>query len=244
MPLKRTPPSEDLAEKFFNLPVYLNHARYLIEHRASVIASTLGNDRPGEILDIGCGDGSLSVGLLNGRTRLTLLDLSAPMLKWAQKNVPTEYRGQVSFVHGNFTDWSTDDTFDTILCVGVLAHVPSVEDFVSKISQMLKPGGIAVFELTSYRSIYQNISALLPLKRVGGNIIPEYQINEVSADELIALAESLGLNRLTGFRYQLYLPLSRFFPQRLLKTIITWSSGRLLSRFGSEQMIFFQKRCS
>jgi ubiquinone/menaquinone biosynthesis C-methylase UbiE len=55
-----------------------------------------------EILDIGCGDGSISVPLLNSNCRLTLLDVSPGMLSIARSRVPEELSSRVKFVNQDF----------------------------------------------------------------------------------------------------------------------------------------------
>jgi 2-polyprenyl-3-methyl-5-hydroxy-6-metoxy-1,4-benzoquinol methylase len=237
-------PSNVLAEKYFNEPVYLNHARYLIDYRAGIISGMLGNSRPVKILDIGCGDGSLSTGLLNPSSRLTMLDLSAPMLACARQKIPPGLLDQVDFVNESFTDWRAGRQYHTILCVGVLAHVPCVESFVSKIASLLQPGGIAVLEVTdNRRALSRWFSNALPMKRLRPNVQPGYRTNPITAEELIAVAASLELYKMKRFHYNMYLPLSRFFPQWLLRGVINRTGeGRLLARCAVENLIFFQKK--
>ena len=50
------------------------------------------------ILDIGCGDGSLSLPLLDDRSRLTLLDFSEGMLERARQNIPPGMNTRVEIV--------------------------------------------------------------------------------------------------------------------------------------------------
>ena len=57
------------------------------------------------LLDIGCGDGSISLPFLNSQTHLTLLDLSSSMASIARSRVPRHLAGNVevrseNFMHG------------------------------------------------------------------------------------------------------------------------------------------------
>jgi len=244
MPQDQIHPSNELAEKYFNNPVYLNHARYLIDYRAGIISGMLGNSRPVKILDIGCGDGSLSSGLLNRSSRLTMLDLSAPMLAYAKAKIPPGLLDRVDFVNESFTDWHTEHNYHTILCVGVLAHVPCVDSVVSKIASLLQPGGIAVLEVTDNRkALSQWFSNVLPMKKLRPGVQPGYKTNPITAEELIVIAASVDLHKMRLFHYNMYVPLSRFCPQWILRAVINLTvDGRLLSRCAVENLIFFQKK--
>jgi predicted TPR repeat methyltransferase len=80
----------DEVKSLFESPQpYLERRRYNINIRAETVQYFLRNREFTRILDIGCGDGSVSIPLLNPQPELTLLDLSANMLSAAQSNIPS-----------------------------------------------------------------------------------------------------------------------------------------------------------
>src|SRR3979409_1657726 len=105
---------------------YLDKRQLDIRLRTETAARLVEGKEYSNILDIGCGDGSISVPLLNARSRLTLLDISDAMLSRARSRVPTELISRATFVNQDFMEVPFEEkTFDLLICVGVLAHVAS-----------------------------------------------------------------------------------------------------------------------
>src|SRR5581483_7492091 len=101
------------------------------------------------ILDIGCGDGSISLPLLSSRNRLTLLDLSERMLSAARSKVPPRLRDRVEIRNGDFMEVCLPPaSFDLVVCLGVMAHVDSPDTFLARIAEVIKPGGSLIIEFT------------------------------------------------------------------------------------------------
>ena len=137
-------------KSLFEVPEkYLGPRHYDIRIRAETVqefTSTLMFDRA---LDIGCGDGSISLPLLPRCNRLTLLDLSRKMLELAGRRIPAERKNDVDLIDGDFMGVNLDSkSFDLIFCIGVLAHVDSPVAVIEKVAQLAKPGGWVILEFT------------------------------------------------------------------------------------------------
>src|SRR5215469_7895103 len=72
-----------------------------------------------DILDIGCGNGAVSLPLLNAQRHLTLLDLSPNMLAIARSRIPAELVANAEYVNGDFlaTEFKPH-SFDLVICLG------------------------------------------------------------------------------------------------------------------------------
>jgi SAM-dependent methyltransferase len=100
-------------------------------------------------LDIGCGDGTISLQLLNNGSQFTLLDLSSSMVERVKLNIPTGLESNVEVRNEDFaTAEFGPQKFDLIVAVGVMAHVDSPDEFLGKIKQLVAPGGGVVLEFT------------------------------------------------------------------------------------------------
>src|SRR5688572_18013446 len=84
---------------FFETPSTYLRSDAHIDLRARAVRDLVGDQHPRRILDVGCGDGRISIQLLRADTRLTLLDGSAAMLARAAERVPAVQSSQVAFVH-------------------------------------------------------------------------------------------------------------------------------------------------
>jgi len=205
----RIDPVRDLFDHREN---YLDRRQLDIRLRTETVSSLVEGKSYNEILDIGCGDGSISTPLLTSRCHLTLLDISTQMLSLARSRVPFDLSSHVKVVNQNFMEAQFEEgTFDLVICLGVLAHVASPSDVVAKIVSILKPGGKLVLECTDAFHLMGRINRL-------SNAVawhfrpPKYKPNLLSAKAILRMAEKEGLKLTSSFRYSLPLPgVGRFF---------------------------------
>lgn len=137
-------------EEFFDQPHnYLDRNGFDIRIRAETVARFLREQEFASVLDVGCGDGSISLPLLTMQRHLTLLDVSSNMLAVAQSRVPEELHSNVDLINGDFLKASIrSESFDVVICIGVLAHVSSPADVIARIANVLKPGGLLILQCT------------------------------------------------------------------------------------------------
>jgi 2-polyprenyl-6-hydroxyphenyl methylase/3-demethylubiquinone-9 3-methyltransferase len=118
------------------------------------------------VLDVGCGGGILSEALARLGARVTGIDLSRPLIEVAQAHARQ---------HGLDIDYrcmsveqlaaEAPSTFDIVVCMEMLEHVPGPAAIVSACSQLIRPGGHAFFS-----TVNRNLKTLL-FVIVGGEYI-------------------------------------------------------------------------
>lgn len=92
------------------------------------------------LLDLGCGDGALTLGLATVCDRVTALDLSADDFQAAA--VARLGRDKVSFVQGDATQLPFPDrTFDAVLAHSVLESGAEPATLLGEARRVLRPGG-------------------------------------------------------------------------------------------------------
>ncbi len=105
------------------------------------------NPNATQVLDIGCGAGNYSLKLLQQlpQLKVTLIDLSAPMLERAVERVSAATTGEVTAMQGDVREVDLPAAqFDFVLAAAVLHHLRSDEEWqqvFAKIHRCLKPGG-------------------------------------------------------------------------------------------------------
>jgi 2-polyprenyl-3-methyl-5-hydroxy-6-metoxy-1,4-benzoquinol methylase len=182
---------------------YLNRRRFDIQIRTETIQELIQGREIGRILDIGCGDGSISVPLLTSSRRLTLLDISSNMLALAHSKVPANLADRVELVNQSFTTAPLEPrSYDLILCIGVLAHVDSPAEVVAKIATLLKPGGTLILEFTDSRHFVGRVHLLYHavwryVRPVG------YRLNVLSEKEIAQVYDNAGFRLSAVFRYSM-----------------------------------------
>ena len=74
-------------------------------------------------MDIGCGDGSLTLDYLK-ENKITFLDITPEMLDIVKTKISDEYFGNDILIYDiNIFEFNTENKYDIIICVGVYAHV-------------------------------------------------------------------------------------------------------------------------
>jgi ubiquinone/menaquinone biosynthesis C-methylase UbiE len=237
---------EHVRHVFENAPRYLKSRGVDIRCRIDTVhalASTLRHDR---MLDIGCGDGSISLQLLDSESTLTLMDLSSSMLKIAKSNVPSGLAGRVEVRNEDFsTALFGTQRFDLIVAVGVMAHVDSPDAFLQKIKGLLAPGGTLIMEFTDAFHFVGRIGRFSGwLKEL---IAPaKYPTNKLSAARVAGIWKSHGFNLQSRFRYS-RVPVAGFnrivghpFEHRIVKAVFGACTSNRNAWLGNEYICMLQ----
>ena len=203
---------------------YLRKVAFNIRIRAETIRAFTQEKIPASVLDIGCGDGSLSLPLLNHQNRLTLVDRSTSMLEIARSRIPEDAVDRVSILNDDFLLAALPQReFDLVICVGVLAYVEDTRVWFRKLASMLKPGGALIMECTDGgHFITHLIQAYKSMRAMAGGA--KFPTIRRPSSELLNLASEFGLRPVQSFRYSLPLPGFR----RLLSQGVSYRSIRLI----------------
>lgn len=204
--------SEEIVKAAFEKPTwYLNKTAYNIKIRTETLAEFTKHVKPGTILDIGCGDGSLSLPLLSKDNFLVLLDRSKEMLAIAKSRIPRELTDHVQLQNADFMSADiSEESFDLVVCVGVMAYIKDRSAFVQKLWSTLKPGGTLIIECTDSDHFVSLINRSYDTVRtnLGGKDFPTVR---GSSKELLRILQKSGFTLTGSFRYSLPLPGMRHF---------------------------------
>lgn len=109
------------------------------------------------ILDLGCGNGSISAYLASHGWIVTGVDPSTDGIRQAKKSYP-----DVNFYHGSAYDdlAQIHGTFPIVISLEVIEHVYSPREFARTVKKCLEPGGVAIIS-TPYHSYLKNLALAL-----------------------------------------------------------------------------------
>jgi ubiquinone/menaquinone biosynthesis C-methylase UbiE len=230
IPLMIDNKSDHVREVFENASHYLNNRGVDIRFRVDTVREFAAKKKWSSLLDIGCGDGSISLQLLNSSSHLTLLDLSTSMVALAMEKVPENLAANVTIRNGNFMTTTFDEqSFDLIVTVGVMAHVDSPDAFLGKIRNLLRPDASLIVEFTD---CYHAVGAIGRfwgrLKEVAAPA--KYSTNRLSFADVAPLFEKHGLKLESVFRYsRIPFPgIDRLVPHGLQYRFAKWMFGSSL----------------
>lgn len=226
---------------------YLDIRRYVIEIRKETVQEFIGNRKFDKILDIGCGDGSITVPLLSTHTRLTFLDISASMLAKAISRVPPELSSNAETINEDVMSAPLEPgSYDLITCIGVLAHVDSPSAVIAKVASLLEPGGLIILECTDAAHFSKRIRIIPRWIWRAFSQRCDYDLNLLSADSVLERARGQGLHLLSSYRHDLALPLMRrFLSQSTLQRMVRLFFGNAKRNrnawLGKECLFLFTK---
>jgi SAM-dependent methyltransferase len=112
----------------------------------------------GTCVEYGCGIGRVTRHLAPHFARTVGVDISAPHLALAREHAAADGIGGIEWLHLDTLDrLSSLPAADFVYSVIVLQHNPPpvIERILSAFARMLKPGGIAHFQVPTYRSDYE-----------------------------------------------------------------------------------------
>ena len=230
-------------KEFFDRPFYLERGRHVIEVREMVLRELLGEVNHAKILDLGCGDGSLSIPFLNPTNELTMVDLSPRMIEIAGGRIPDHMRDRVNLINAPIDQIESLESYDIVICVGLLAHVPSIDAAIKKIAQCMKLGAVAVIEFTpNPNPIGKFLLPYYMLRRFLAGDQQGYTTNKMPLKQLMQITLSHGLS-LTRVRRHLFpIPTMGFWPYGWIRRYVRFTfNNSIFSRIGTEHIMLFTK---
>jgi ubiquinone/menaquinone biosynthesis C-methylase UbiE len=158
------------------------------------------------VLDIGCGDGMVTIPLLS-RNRVTFLDFSTGMLELVRRN-SERWEERRTIISSSLEDFKPDHSFDVVVCLGFLAHVPDWKEALSKIGSLTKSQGIMILQFSDSEKWLTKVHLILTRRN--------YRLNRLRPASLLAALNSEGFRFVTERRYPSLLPGMGLLPDWLL----------------------------
>ena len=135
---------------YFNIPESYLKNGFDIVVRKKIIDSLLGTMKNKHILDMGCGNGVISMNWV-AQNEVEFVDIAENMLKIVQNNFNQLYPEKKLLIqHSSLDNFKSTKSYDVILAIGLLAHLENTPKGLDKLSSLLAPGGKLVLQLTDY----------------------------------------------------------------------------------------------
>lgn len=104
------------------------------------------------VLDLGCGDGTITEALAKKFPRVVGVDASEELIGKAK-----ERKTKAKFMTSLIEDLSLDEKFDSIVMIGVLEHLKNPVTTLVNTGRMLKPGGYVIAIVPNAKSLNRRI---------------------------------------------------------------------------------------
>ena len=232
------------------IKTYFNHSHhylsqtYDIRFRAHLIKKITGDLTHASILDLGCGDGSLSLQFQSDTNQITLVDISETMLTIADSRIDPAFKKNIQLVRSSIESFACGERFDLVIASGVIAHAASIDRVVATISRLMAPSGRAVIQLTDNDRPVSKMLSLYNDLLDGVTRRFTYKRNKITLTELLKIAKRHHLFPVEAYRYSLMLPgMNTFIPDRLLYAFHEWTyRNTYLNRLSTDIIMTFSKR--
>jgi cyclopropane fatty-acyl-phospholipid synthase-like methyltransferase len=224
------------AKVFFSEPDLYITRNINIELRSRIVYQLLGAIANNRILDIGCGNGSLSMQYI-AENYITFLDASKKMLDLAKTKLSDHLSCRAKMICSDFLEYNFDQEYDIILCIGVLAHVESVDAFINRITTLLKPNGLCIIQISD-RS---KLASKLFDGKIQKHGTCSYTVNYLTRALIRDALEKNGATILNEKYFWRPYGIFGLLPEILAKSLLVQINKRdMLSKTGSELYTVFK----
>jgi SAM-dependent methyltransferase len=230
---------------FTNNGWYLSGYEANIRIRSETVSAFLDEEIPRRVADLGCGDGSLSLGFLERGSSVTFLDLSEAMLQCVSAKIAEKDKARAAFLNTDFLGADLPaGAFDLVIFVGVMAYLDDLDAVVARLRSILKPGGRLILEYTDASHLlaqlnfaYRGLTARLRA--------PKCTTYRHKKGEVDAALKKGGFKAAASFRYVYTMPLFlRLFSQekryRYIKALFGNAKQPRRQWLGSEDLTLYQ----
>lgn len=210
----------------------------VIRLRTKILEKFLSKLDNKEILDIGCGNGEITLPYILFN-KITFLDISDSMLELVRRRIPECALDNAEIINCDFESFNPDKKYDYLIMLGVLAHVDSIDNTILKLSELRKDNSIIVLQYTNSRnliSIFLRIIAYLKggyFKKYG------YKMNYSSSNDLYKVLNKYRLKCYNRISYWPALPGFKLLPRGIREYLyLKILNSNMLQFLGGEKILF------
>lgn len=122
------------------------------------------------LLDIGCGNGSITIELARSVKSVDAIDISSRSLELAKNAATARSVQNINFERATIHEISTDgQQYSAVTTFNVLQYILETEDFAKQVFDLIKPGGLFISSTPSLghrRSILKGLLKTLSRMRI------------------------------------------------------------------------------
>lgn len=188
------------------------------------------------IIDLGCGNGNVSLQFLHHASVLHFLDISDKMLELVKSKIPSDQQHKVAFYNCDLEALQVTEKYDIIIALGLIMHVNSPEKSLLKMSELVNQNGLLLIQYTNFRHPISRINSLLESTN-------SYQLNKIDKSIFNSIVNKADLNIEKLFKYSLLLKGLGRLPDDLLYKFhrLTYTS-KIISSLGMDNVYLLRKQ--
>jgi ubiquinone/menaquinone biosynthesis C-methylase UbiE len=197
----------------------------------------------GSLFDSACGSAEITEDVLKATSfqEVWANDISIEMLKKAQSRLASQRGQRVSWLNSDIFELNRDDLnskFDTILCLGLLAHCGRLNELLAILVRMLRDNGSIILQSSLLNHPGSRLIKLVTDRRYAAGA--KYKFSFYTLDQIVNAARETGLVVEEVRRFGVCIP----FGDRLLGKANYWlerTFATSMRSFGGEAIFRLRK---
>ncbi|HOJ06879.1 MAG: class I SAM-dependent methyltransferase [Ignavibacteriota bacterium] len=245
------------------IETYIENSKILYDMAFDRIKEIVWNSEKNSILDAGCGNGVNTIRLVERNFKVTSIDFSDAALKLCKNNLlKNNIKANVTIekddlLHLRFLD----NTFNSVLCWGVLMHIQELEKALCELNRVIVPGGYLILCEVSKNAIdtifgrivkkifnsnnYTEIKNSLGIETWTDTDAGRMLVRKTNIAKIIEYLSNRGFSLIDRFPGQFTQSFTRVSNSKLKKVILNfnrfWFKYVGLANPSLEQILIFKK---
>jgi cyclopropane fatty-acyl-phospholipid synthase-like methyltransferase len=225
---------ENQVKIFFDEVQNYLHRDFGVILRRELIHEAIGEVANTRIIDIGCGNGDISIPYIE-KNNITFLDFSTNMLELVKNKIKPEFNQNVTILNKDFFEIDENSKYDTILFIGVLAHSPkSILDNLNFLNKILDDKGQLFLQFSDSDHWITRLEFKLRKTK--------YTINKTTKKDIENTLHSAGFQIEKRIRYACLLPGFGKLPNKLQYYYVSYATKLKFFKFMCSEYIFKLKK--
>lgn len=131
---------------FFDKRYSENNYKFTFKYDKEILNQILKLKKSGKVLDLGCGEGGLSLKLAEGGFDVTCVDISKKAIEKIKKEAKKR-KIKINAINHDLEDYKITEDYDLILALGIIHFLGnSGEEYIKKIQRHTQKGGINIID--------------------------------------------------------------------------------------------------
>ena len=229
----------------YHLKKYLNFfSNEKRKNKIRIVSQLLGAIEGKSVLDIGIGAGFFSRFCIQKKAKTISLDFADPMIQYHRKNNPDFTLVQADAQYLPFKN----ESFDTILALDVIEHLPSPPDFLNEVNRVLKKKGRLILITPNTSNVFEKTLKtflkipLLPLTKFFGLKLRQKDTEHCTHVKEYSVRELMGLLEKSKFKIRTFNTFNENILYKVLDPIISFIFPGFLKQYKWRSAYFLLER--
>jgi 2-polyprenyl-3-methyl-5-hydroxy-6-metoxy-1,4-benzoquinol methylase len=227
--------STQVKDFFEQTDIYL-HKDFGVKTRCRIARDLFKGKIVGKkIIDIGCGNGDVSLQFIEMAESIHFLDISSNMLEIVNSKIPPHFKHKIQLFNCDLNEFINPFQYDVVIAFGLIMHVNNPMQAIDGMAHLMVKDGYLLTQFTNCNNLITKINFLME-KNSGS------WINKIDESTFIGFITKANFKIIKHLKYSLLIKGLGKLPNSILLWfhILTYTNKRL-SKWGMDHVYLLQK---